>query len=115
MWVFSCNISATAEASDFKFGTQLGFAKAHHKITPRGKSGGGLGLGELLKISGFPYNIFATAGASDFKFGMHLEVAKAHHKTTFNGKWAWPWAMEALKYLGFPFNISATAALSSYR
>jgi len=25
------------EASDFKFGTQLGFAKAHHKITPREK------------------------------------------------------------------------------
>jgi len=23
-----------AEASDFKFGTQLGFAKTHHKITP---------------------------------------------------------------------------------
>jgi len=36
-----------AEASDFKFGTQLAFAKAHHKITPRGKSGPGLGLGEL--------------------------------------------------------------------
>jgi len=26
-------------ASDFKFGTQLGFAKPHHKITPRGKVG----------------------------------------------------------------------------
>ena len=34
------NISATAEASDFKFGTQLAFAKAHHKIIPGGKSGG---------------------------------------------------------------------------
>ena len=58
-----------AEASDFKFGTQLGFAKAHHKITPRGKSGCGLGLGELPKILGFPFNIHATAEASDFKFG----------------------------------------------
>jgi len=38
------------EASDFKFGTQLGFAKAHHKITPIGKSGHGLGLGVLPKI-----------------------------------------------------------------
>jgi len=28
-----------AEASDFKFGAQLGFAKAHHKIIPIGKSG----------------------------------------------------------------------------
>jgi len=32
-----------AEASDFKFGTQLGFAKAHHKTTPIGKVGVALG------------------------------------------------------------------------
>ena len=31
---FDFNISATAEASDFKFGVQLGFAKGRHKITP---------------------------------------------------------------------------------
>ena len=37
------NISATAEANDFKFGMQLGFAKAHQKIIPREKSGCGLG------------------------------------------------------------------------
>jgi len=35
---FPCNISATAGASDFKFGTQLGFAKAHHRITHVGTS-----------------------------------------------------------------------------
>jgi len=40
---FPFNISAMSEASDFKFGTQLGFAKAHQKITSRGKSGRGLG------------------------------------------------------------------------
>jgi len=43
IWGFAVNISATAEASDFKFSTLLGFAKAHHKITPRGKSGMALG------------------------------------------------------------------------
>jgi len=32
-----------AEASDFKFGTQLGFAKTHHKTTPSGKVGVALG------------------------------------------------------------------------
>jgi len=32
-------ISVTDEASDFKFGMQLGFVKAHHKTTPRGKVG----------------------------------------------------------------------------
>ena len=46
----SFNIPATAEASDFKFGTKLGFVKAHHKIAPRGKSGCGLGLRALPKI-----------------------------------------------------------------
>jgi len=33
---------------------QLEFAKAHHKITPRGKRKGGFGLRKLLKILGFP-------------------------------------------------------------
>jgi len=42
-----------AEVSDFKFGTQLGLAKAYHKITPIGKSGHGFGLGELPKFFGF--------------------------------------------------------------
>jgi len=31
------NMYTMAEASDLKFGTQLGFAKAHHKIIPIGK------------------------------------------------------------------------------
>jgi len=48
-----CNISATAGASDFKFGMQLGFAKAHHKITRRRKGGHGpAGLEELPKSGG---------------------------------------------------------------
>ena len=48
------NIFATAEASDFKFGTPFGFSKAHHKITPSGISGRGPGLGKLPKICGSP-------------------------------------------------------------
>jgi len=78
----SFNIYTKAEASDFIFGAQLGFAKAHHKITPIGKTGHGLGLGELSNMLGFPYNISATAVASDFKFGAQLGFAKAHHKIT---------------------------------
>jgi len=35
IWGFTFNISATAEASNFKFGAQLGFVKTHHKITCR--------------------------------------------------------------------------------
>jgi len=58
---FPFNISATAEASDFKFGVQLGFAKAHHKIPRRRKRGRGPGLGEFPKIWGFPFKIYAMA------------------------------------------------------
>jgi len=55
-----------AEASDIKFGIQLGYAKVHHKITPIGKSG----LGELPKILRFHFNIYTKAEARDFKFGI---------------------------------------------
>jgi len=88
-------ISVIDEASDFKFGTQLRFAKAHHQI-PLEKSECGPGLGELPEIRGSPFNISATAEASDFKFGTRLGVAKAHHKiTSIEKKWAWPWARGA--------------------
>jgi len=34
---FPCNISAMAEASDFKFSAQLGYVKNHDKIASRRK------------------------------------------------------------------------------
>jgi len=80
------NISATAGASDSKFGALLGFAKAHQKITRRRKGGHGPWLGELSKIWGFPFNIYTMAEASDFKFDTQLQFAKAHHKTTLTGE-----------------------------
>ena len=43
IWEFTFNIYTRAEARDFKFGTQLGVAKGHHKTTPRGKVGVALG------------------------------------------------------------------------
>ena len=70
-----------AEASDFKFGTRLGFAKAHHKIPHQSKSGRVPGLGELTKILEFPFNISAKVEASNSKFGMHLRfpiIIKSH-------------------------------------
>ena len=91
------------EASEFIFGTKLGFAKAHHKITPRGKSGRGPGLEELPKIWGFPFNIYTMAEASDFKFGRQLEFAKAHHKITPRGKSGHGFGLGELpNILGFP-------------
>ena len=40
---FPFNVPATAEASDFKFGMQLGFAKAHHISDPEEKVAVALG------------------------------------------------------------------------
>jgi len=51
-------ISVIDEASDFKFGMQLGFVKAHHKITRSRKGVHGPGLAELPKIWGFFFNIY---------------------------------------------------------
>jgi len=39
MWSFCFYIYAMPEAIDFKFGMQLGFAKAYRKITPTRKVG----------------------------------------------------------------------------
>jgi len=42
---FPFDISAKTEDSDFKTGRLVGFAKAHHKVTPRGKVSVALGWG----------------------------------------------------------------------
>jgi len=103
------------EASDFKFGTQLGFAEAHHQITPIGKSGHGLGLGELPKIWGFP-SIFTqwlklTTSNLAHSLGLPRSTITPHPEE----KWTWPCVREAPIYLGFSFNIYATASVSFWR
>ena len=75
-------ISVIDKASDFKFGAQLPFAKAHHKITRRRKGERGPGIEELPKILGFSCNICTIAEARDFKFGTQFGFSKAHHKIT---------------------------------
>jgi len=74
-----------ADASDFKFGTQLLFAKAQHKSHPEEKWGWPWPRG-VPQNFGVPCNISATAEAMDFKFGTQLVFAKAQHKTTPRGK-----------------------------
>jgi len=109
-------ISVIDEASDFKFGMQLRFPKAHHKITPVVKSGHGLALWELPKILTFQLNICTMAEARYLIFVTQLRFAKAHYKITCTHRKsgpAWTWARGAPIYLRFPFIISAAAALSS--
>jgi len=92
----------------------LGLPRPIIKSHPEEKEGGGLGLGELLKILEFLYNISAAAGDSEFKIGMQLGFAKAHHKITCRRKGGHGLGLWKLPNIrGFPFNISATASLSS--
>ena len=82
IWGFPLNISATVEASDFNFGTQLGFATTHHKITSRGKSMGGPGLKELPKVMGSPIIYLQRLGQATSNFvyslGLLRPIIKSH-------------------------------------
>jgi len=103
IWGFPFNISAMAEASNFKFGTQLGFAKDYHKITCRRKRGHGRGLGELPKIGGSPsiftqWRKLATSNLVH-RLGLPRPIIKSHQRK----KWGWPWLGELPYIWGSPF------------
>jgi len=61
LW-FHFNIYTMAEARDFKFGTQFGFAKAHHKTTQEKWTWPW--VREASIYLGFHFNISATAALS---------------------------------------------------
>ena len=103
-----------AEASDFKFGTQLGFAKAHHKITPDRKKWVCPWASEAAQNILVTLQLFTQwlkLGTLNLAYSLSLPTStiKPHAKE----KWTWSWVRETPMYLGFPFNITATAALSS--
>jgi len=79
---FPCNISATTKASNCKFGVQLGFAKAHHKITRRIKVGHGPGLGSSLKVERFPsiFTQWLNLATSNlvYSLGLPRPIIKSH-------------------------------------
>ena len=64
-------ISATVEASNFKFGTQLGFGTCLTKNNVLDQNWRGCGPGEHPK-NWDPLRIFATVEASNFKFGTQI-------------------------------------------
>ena len=64
-------IFSTVEASNFKFGTQIGFGTNLSKTTFMNKISGGYGLGKHTK-KWYPLRISATVEASNFKFSTQL-------------------------------------------
>ena len=93
-------ISLIDEASDFKFGKQLGFA--HHQISLGSKNGCGPGLGELPKIWGSPsiFTHWLQLGISNLVHSLVLPrpTTKPHSED----KWAWPCVRESPIHLGVP-------------
>ena len=113
---FPCNISATAEASDFKFGTQLGLTKVHHKIARRKKGWAWPWARGHPQNIGVSFNIYTMVEASDFKFGTQLGFAKAHHKIPHRRKSGRVPVLEKLpNILGFSFNFCTTAEASNFK
>ena len=70
MWDPLC-ISATVEASNFKFGTQLGFGTSLPKNNALDQNWRGSWPREHPKNLG-PPTYFATVKANDFKFGTQI-------------------------------------------
>jgi len=111
-------------SSDFKIGTRLGFAKAHHKIPYRRKCTRGPRLEEFPKILQFPFNICAATKLVTsnlaYRWGLPRPTIKPHPKE----KWTHPWDRKAFKYLGFtlvflqrprcPLSVSGASCLAYY-
>ena len=74
---FPFNISTTAEASDFKFGMQLGFVKAHHKMISVA-----LGYGNSLNFCGSPLIFLQQLRLAISNLVCDMGLPLAHHKIT---------------------------------
>ena len=66
------SIFATVEASNYKFGTQIGFGTSLPENNVLDQNWRGSGPGERSKKNLGPLRIFATVEASNFKFGTQL-------------------------------------------
>ena len=85
-------IFATAEASNFKFGTQIGFGTNLPKTTFWTKIGGGSGPREHRNKIWDPLRISATVEANNFEYGTQIgfgtTLAKKHLRPKLEGVWA---------------------------
>ena len=81
------HISATVVASNFKFGTQLGFGTSlPKKTTIWTKIGGGLGQGSIRKKCGTPYVFLQPLKLATSNLAYKLGLGLAYQKTTFMTK-----------------------------
>jgi len=101
-------ISATVEASNFKFGTQLGFGTSLPKTTFWTKIGGGLGQGSIQKNLGPPIYFCNRMKLSTSNLVHKLDLALAYQKTTFMTKIGGGLGQGSIQKIWDPLLISAT-------
>ena len=94
MWDPLC-IFATVKASNFKFGTQLGFGTGLPKNNVLDQNLRESGPREHPKKIWDPVRIFATVEASNFKCGTQIGFGTILPNTTFKTKLAGVWAKGA--------------------
>jgi len=82
-------ISATIEASNFKFGTRLGSGEYLTKKQLLGPKLVAVWARGAAKKIWNPLFISATIEASNFKLAAHLGLGIPHQKTTFTTKFGW--------------------------
>ena len=94
-------ISATAEASDFKFGKPLRFTKARHKIPKRRKVGMALGYGSSTKFWSPPLIFLQRLKLATSNLvcslGLPRPIIKSHQRKSGRG----PKLGELPKFWGF--------------
>jgi len=108
-------ISEKDEARDFKFGMQLGFAKAHHQIPLEEKVDVALGLGSSPKFGTFPLIFLERLRIASLNLVDSLDLPRPIIKSHPDEKWGWPRAREPHRNFGFPYYISATAGASDFQ
>ena len=103
-------ISVIDDASDFKFGKHLGFAKSHHQIPPEKKVGVALAEGSSPKFEGFPSISTQWLKIAVSKLVYSSGLPRLIKKIIPRGKTGHGLRPGELpNILGFPYNISATA------
>ena len=107
-------ISATVEASNFKFGTQLGFGTSLAKNNIYDQTWRGSWPGDIQK-NGTPYLFLQPLKLATSNLVRKLGLGLAYQKTTFKTKIGGVWAKGASKKMWDPLRIFATVEASNFK
>jgi len=108
-------IFAIVEASNFKFGTQVGFLTSLPKTTIWTKIGGGLGQGSIRKKLGPPTYFFQLLKLATSNLVHKLGLGLAYQKQSLGPKLAGVWARGVSRKIWDPLLISATVEGSNFK